>query len=436
MRLFSGRVADEDRPILSPMDRPRAARPSNYARAFLVTAGLGLVLLGMSIRFHPRVIAGFQIARDRLEIATVQRGVFREFITVDGTVLPVRSVAVISQEGGRVEKVLVEEGSRVEPGQPLVVLSNPDLQMKVTRQEARLAEQRQSLQTLRIAAARTRFEYEERLKDLEFRLERQKRRLARNELLRANGLLSRRAYDEDRDTYAFLQKKRDWLQEASRRYEELARAQLRELERNLETQESNLRILREKMAGLTVRAPIRGQVSGFRVDVGQYLEPRRPMGRIDDTSDYRVRVRLSEYYLDRVRPGLRGRFRASGTGVYPVVLDKIYPGVKDGTVQAILRFTGEHPRRLVSGQTARVELELGGSAAALLLPRGGFITSTGGRWVFVLDPSGRAARRRPVRLGRQNPEYYEVLEGLRAGDRVIISSYEGFADRRRIGLKP
>ena len=416
------------------MDRIIVRKNPLIDRKLVIGIGAVLILFGGMMALRSRALMISNIDASRLEIATVTEGPFIETIGVNGIIQPRASMFVNNPVGGQVEKIYVEEGAHVTKGQPLVLLSNTDLQLEITQQESKLVSLRENLQNVQMEKEQQKFSYEQQIKQLEFDIEQKKRLIQRNEILRQNGLISVQDYEKTKDEYAYLMKKLELLKDTYRQHMALFELQIKQLESNVRQMESNVQLLRDKLNSLLVRAPVSGQLTQFEVEPGQYIEARARLARIDDLSSYRIEAQVSEYYLPRIRKGLQGRLMADNR-TYSVFVDKVFPAVEDGTFKIELLFFKHPDHNFHPGQSVRVDLQLSGSETAILVPRGGFYRSTGGTWIFVLDPDGHRARRREIRIGRQNASHYEVLSGLHPGERVIISPYLGFVNKSEIRIR-
>ncbi len=365
------------------------------------------------------------VERERLTISTAERGPFQEFIAVTGTVLPENTVYLDAAEGGRVEEVYVESGAMVEAGDPLVRLSNSDLQLRLMQNEARLTEQVSNLQQMRFQVEQSRLSLRQQLIEMDYQITRLAQEHARNEQLYEKGLIAEQEYERTRDELAYQRSRKELTQRAYGQ-DSLAQAnRLGQMAASLRRQNRSFDTLQATLANLTIRAPIGGQLTALDAQVGEIRPPGSRFGQIDVLDSFKVRAQIDEFYIARVQPGQTATTEAIGGGRYAMEVTRVYPEVTDGRFQVDLIFTGAAPGSIRRGQSVRLRLELGSPEEALLLARGGFYQSTGGNWAYVLTGEGEAARR-PVELGRQNPGHFEVLGGLQPGDEVVTSSYETF----------
>ena len=374
--------------------------------------------------------SAFGTSRVRIEaakvtIGTVQEGMFKEFIPITGTVQPIQTVFLDALEGGTVKQRFVEDGHMVKAGQPIIELNNPQLHMDAINREAQLLDQQNNLRNTRLAMD----QQTTRLKDDLLNLDKELKRLERDGQVDArlvkDSLLPQNTYLSNQENLAYMREKRKLVAANVRSDSVFRLSQMGSITNNLELIDQNLRFLRENLQNLVIKAPIDGQLSGLNVELGQTKQRGERVAQIDVLESFKVRARIPEHYVSRVSIGLRGTFTHAGKE-YLIEVFKIYPEVNNGEFDVDLRFAGDKPdvRR---GQTFQVRLQLSEDMQAVMLPRGPFFQDTGGQWVYVVDQEGTATKR-DVKLGRQNPDMYEVLEGLQVGDRVVTSRYAVFND--------
>ena len=373
------------------------------------------------------------ILAERVIVSTVMEGPFQEFIPVNGSVVPIRSVFLDAVEGGRVERIFVEAGTMVEEGDPILQLTNTNLILDIMWREADLFQQSNNLRNSSLLMEQFRLQLRRELADVDYRILTKKRALDRLVELAREDLVPEHELDETRDEYEYLVGLKELTLETQEKDSEFRLAQTRALEESLETMRGNLEIVKEKQQNLTIKVPVSGHLTSLDAEVGQSKAPGERLGQIDILQGFKVLARVDEHYLARVQIDRPGTFEFADR-THGVVVQKIYPEVREGRFEVDLVFEDEEPAGIRRGQTVRVRLELGEATDAILLAKGGFYQTTGGHWAFVLDDSGTVASRRALRIGRQNPEVFEVVEGLRPGERVITSSYEGFADQDRLIL--
>ncbi|MBN2265391.1 MAG: HlyD family efflux transporter periplasmic adaptor subunit [Candidatus Aminicenantes bacterium] len=372
---------------------------------------------------------------ERITVSTVTRGSFMESIPQQGTVMPIMRYSLETTEGGRVEKRFLEAGAMVKAGDPIVQLVNTNLLLDIMWREADFIQQSNALRQTRLNMEQYRQGLRQSMNQVENELAKQKTLYERNKMLHERKLVSDLDFEVMRLDYEYQVRNRDIVAESQKKELEYREEQLRSLEEQLDRMEANLQASKGKLDDLVIRAPIAGQLTQLDAEIGAFKTPGAPIGQIDVLDAYSVRALIDEFYITRIEPGLNGEFTLAGK-TYGLKVRRVFPAVRENRFEVDLDFVGETPPDLRRGQTLHIRLQLGDVAEdTVLLPRGGFWDQTGGNWVYRLDASGKAAFKHPVRLGRYNPDVYEVLEGLEPGDRVITSSYESFGDMDRLVLK-
>ena len=376
----------------------------------------------------------FNVQRDRISVETVSDGYFQDYITVTGTVIPSRTVYLDALEGGYVEEVFIEEGSYVKKGDIILRLSNANLYLSIMNREADLADQINNLRSTRLSMEQNKLNLKQQLMDANYQLVTQERDFLNKTELFEQEFISREEYLQSEETFNYYKNYKNLLIE-SQATDSLFRAvQIEQLENSVSNMEQNLEMVRAKLESLNLRAPIDGQLVVVNAEIGEAKAAGQRLGEINVTGSYKINMGVDEHYISRINRGLLGEFDFADS-TYQLEITKIYPEVQNGRFAVDLEFVSEQPENLRTGQTFRVKLELGESSQALLLPRGGFYQSTGGQYIFVLSEDGSFAEKRDIRLGRMNPRYYEVLEGLSAGEQVIISSYTNFGEAEKLIMK-
>ncbi|WP_103026372.1 efflux RND transporter periplasmic adaptor subunit [Salinibacter altiplanensis] len=377
----------------------------------------------------------YNVDRDKVTVSTVKQDDFQEFIAVTGTAVPEQTVYLGAVEGGRVEEIYLEEGTMVEKGEPILRLSNNDLRLQLARTEARLSEQRSRMQQIRMDMEQRRLGLQRDLAQIRNQVRQLERQHRRQKQLHEQDLIADQQFEQTRDDLEY-QRRRLALTRSAYRQDSLTyqtrldqqRSQQQRLDDRYET-------IQEAVQSLTVQAPIDGQVTSLNAELGQIIGAGTRVGQVDKIDRYELRAQIDEFYIERVRHGQTATTDALGDTTHTLTIDRVYPEVESGQFEVDLAFEGDSPPAVRRGQTVRLKLELGQPKAATLLARGGFYQSTGGNWVYVLTENGDAAVRRSLRLGRQNPNHFEVLDGLKPGDRVITSSYDSFGDADRLSLE-
>ena len=369
----------------------------------------------------------------KLTTAPVTYGPFLEYIVEQGAVMPLTTIYLDAVEGGRVEEVYVEQGTHVEEGTPILRLSNANLQLNVMQREAELFRESNALRQTRVTMEQRRLEMRAQLVELDYNLRQAEREHARQAALMEADLASRKEYEEASDNLEYYTRKRAVTLETLRQDSLFQAVQIQQLEESISRLQLNLDMVKQNEENLTLRAPITGLLSSLAAEVGESKAGGERLGQIDLVGSFKVRTAIDEHYIARIGTGQPGSFDFAG-GTYELVIRRVYPEVIEGQFEADMEFPGGMPDGLRRGQTLQVRVALGELADAMQVPRGGFYQKTGGRWIYVLDPTGEVAVRRQIRLGRQNSQYFEVLEGLEEGETVITSMYDNFGDMERLVL--
>lgn len=374
------------------------------------------------------------VERRGLAVGEVRRMQFNDFVSLDGTVVPVSVVQISPEEGGVVMEKVAEEGARVRKGDVIVRLSNSSLDLQILNAESELAEKQNMLRNTQISMEQESLTNRNDQLQQDMEVERKRRQATHMEALYKERLVSREDYLQAKEDYELASKKHALIGRRIAQDTKYRRAQTAQMTDNLDNMRRNLEMVRERKAKLNVCSAIDGEVGSLDVELGQNIAPGQKIGVVNDMTDYKVQAMCNEHYIDRVHKGLTATFTQNGK-TYSMTVSKVYPEVKDGRFKIELRFAGTRPQNIRTGQTYFLDLQLGASAQALVIPKGTFFSSTAGAWIFVLNKSGRKAYRRNITLGRQNPNFYEVLEGLEPGERVITSGYEAFKDSETLRIK-
>lgn len=360
-----------------------------------------------------------------ISVGTVARGEFNDYIRVTGQVQPITTVQLSPLEAGIVERLVVEEGASVRKGDVLVELSNTSLTLEILNSEAELAEKQNILRNTLISMEQQKLDLRLDKVQLDLDVERKRRTWQQNEELYRSNLIAREDWLQSKEDYELAERKRELNIERQIQDSLYRTVQIEQMEENLANMKRNMELIRQRIGNLQVKSPIDGEVGLLDVVLGQSVTSGQKIGQVNDLSDYKVEAEIDESYIDRVRAGLDATFERQDTA-FTMRLRKVYPEVRNGQFRADFTFVGAHPRNIRSGQTYYLHLELGQPTDAVIIPRGSFYQSTGGAWIYVVAPEGDRAYKRPIRIGRQNPQYYEVLEGLEPGERVIVSGYENY----------
>jgi len=394
-----------------------------------VTAGIVLLILLLTT---VDTSTSFTLDGQRIRTAEVSTGIYEDFIPLRAAVEPERTVYLDAIEGGRVEAILVEDGSFVEEGQPLIDLSNTSLQLDVIAREAEVSEQLNNLRNTQLAIEQNHLKLKSDLIEIDYEITRLSRLVARYEELKGNQFISKNEYEDAVDELQYNRNRREVTRESQEQDEKIRLAQIEQLNSSVTHLEKNLILARANLENLLIRAPRSGHLTSLNAEIGESKARGERLGQIDDVDRFKAVALVNEFYLNRVRVGQGALLEVDGRK-YRLEVSKIYPEVQASQFEVDFRFVGNTPPDIRRGQTLQMRLVLGDTAErATLLANGPFFNDTGGAWVFVLDPDGKIATRREVRLGRRNPNSIEVESGLVAGDKVIISSYANFIEVDRL----
>ena len=397
------------------------------------TIGFLLLTIGLWLIFGNHA-STLRVSRDEVTISDVKRAEFKDYVRTNGQVMPIQVVQISPEEGGIVMEKVVEEGTHVKKGDVIVRLSNSNLDLQILNAEAELAEKQNLLRNTQVAMQQDRLNNQTELAQLDMDTQRKQRTFEQNKRLYQEKLISREDYIQSQEDYHLSTKKRSLISKRLKQDSLYRTTQMDQMEDNLDNMRKNVVLVRQRKDKLDVRSAIDGELGLLDVELGQSISPGQKIGQLNDLSDYKVQAEIDEHYIDRVRQGLTATF-TRGDNQYQLQVRKVYPEVRDGKFRCDFIFKGERPENIRTGQTYYIDLELGQPEQAILIPRGTFFQTTGGQWLFVLDKSGAKAYRRNIRIGRQNPQYYEVLEGLEPGERVVTSGYEAFRNNDVLVIK-
>jgi HlyD family secretion protein len=376
----------------------------------------------------------YKVEKDKLIIETVIEDQFNDYITVPGTVEPITIIFLDAQEGGRVEDKLIEEGSMVKKGDIILRLSNPDLHLNILDSEAQLAEKENFLRNTQVTMEQERLSIKRELVNLKYDIERKERNYQQNVILMKDNLISREEFIRSKEDLDMAKQSQELFTERQRQDSIFRSVQVSTITSNLENMRKNLQLVRERAENLNVRAPVDGQLGLLVPEIGQSISRGANMGQINVLTSYKVVAQIDEHYIDRVRTQLTATLDRQGSA-FDLVVKRVYPEVRNGTFEIDMIFRDSMPDNIRTGQTYYTSLQLGQPKVSVLVPIGGFFQETGGQWIFVLDPTESFAFKRNISIGRKNPKYYEVLEGLQPGEKVIVSGYETFGKNDRLILK-
>jgi HlyD family secretion protein len=374
------------------------------------------------------------VQKDQVTIARVTLDKFQEFIPVDGVVQPKTTIYIDAVLGGTVEKKFVEDGAEVKKGDEILQLSNANMQLSYMDQETRMYDAINNLQNSRISLEQNKFLRQKEITNLQYQIDQATLEYERAKKLYNDGVYTLKEFEDAKRDFEFSTKQLSISLDLQRLDSISAEEQKRQIAASVERMKTNLTLLRSNMEKLLVRAPADGELSSFNVEIGETKSEGERLGQIDIMDGYKMRANIDERYVSRVVQGQEAELDFGGK-TYQLYVNKIYTGVTGGAFQVDMLFKNEVPDNIKRGQTIQMRLQFSTPTEALILKRGGFFQQTGGNWVYVVDPSGDLAVKRNIKLGRQNTRYYEVLEGLEAGEDVIISSYDNFGNKDKLILK-
>ena len=390
-----------------------------------------IVLLWILFGNHQSTL---QVDEEDITISNVTRGEFKDYVRLNGTVIPIQVVRISPEEGGIVMEKVAEEGQKVKKGDGIIGLSNSNLDLQILNAEAEQAEKQNLVRNTQVAMQQDKLNNETEQATLEMDVVRKRRAFEQNERLYKEKLISKETYLQAKEDYDLAKKKQTLIGERLKKDAQYRNIQMDQMEDNLQNMRKNVVLVRQRKDKLEVRSSIDGELGLLDVELGQSISPGQKIGQLNDLSDYKVQAQIDEHYIDRVRQGLMATF-TRGDKQYQLQVRKVYPEVREGKFRCDFIFKGDRPENIRTGQTYYIELELGQPEQAIIIPRGTFFQTTGGQWIFVLSSDGSKAHRRPIRVGRQNPQHYEILEGLESGERVVTSGYEAFKDNEVLVIK-
>ncbi|MEP2025026.1 MAG: efflux RND transporter periplasmic adaptor subunit [Reichenbachiella sp.] len=374
------------------------------------------------------------VSAEKINVSDVMKGQFREFIPVDGNVMPIKTIRLDAIEGGNVEKKYLEGGEMVTKGDTILKLANNNLVQNFVREETQTFRLVNELANTKLSLQRNKFELKRRLTALDYDIDAAKDAYERGAKLRDEKVISEQEFLNLKRAYDRLVTNREIEIESQKFDTRSTEEQIRQTTQTLERTRRNLEMIKGNLDNLYIKAPISGSLSSVNVEIGESIMPGQNIGQIDDLDAFKVRATIDEHYIARIYEGLEGTFDFAGE-THQLKIYKIYPEVINGLFSVDLKFENELPEDIRRGQTLQIKLQLSENIEAIQIPRGSFYQTTGGNWIFVVDESGDFATRRNIRLGRQNPRFYEVIEGLQPGEKVVVSSYDGYEDKDRLVFK-
>ena len=368
-----------------------------------------------------------RVDKDTVTISSAVKGEFNDYIRISGRVQPMTTIQLSPQEGGIVEKILIEEGSPVKAGDAILILNNDNLDLQILNSEAELAEKENILRNTQIQMEQQKLDVRQNVLEYGMQVDRLRRAYEQQKALYEDKLIAKEEYLKAEEDYRLAKQKYDLMAERSKQDSLYRGTQIDRMEECLENMQLNMSMIRRRKSNLIVKAPIDGELGLLEVVLGQSIAAGTKIGQINSVGTYKVEAQIDEHYIDRVIAGLEATFERQGE-TYSTVIRKVYPEVRDGKFKADFKFDGEQPDNIRAGQTYYLNLQLGQPEEAVIIPRGTFYQKTGGKWIYVVNKEGTKAVKREIRIGRQNPQYYEVLEGLEPGEKIIPSGYDTYGD--------
>jgi HlyD family secretion protein len=395
--------------------------------------GIAMIVLIYMAFFADRT-STYKVEKDKLIIETITEDQFNDYITVPGTVEPITTIKLDAQEGGRVEEKLIEEGSMVKKGDVILRLSNPDLYLNILNSEAQLAEKEDFLRNTQITMEQEKLSIKRELVNLKYDIERKERNYQQNEILIKDNLISKEEYIRSKEDLDMAKQSKDLFIERQKQDSLFRSVNVETIKTDLVNMRKNLALVKDRVDNLNVTAPVDGELGLLSPEIGQSINRGENMGQINVLTSYKVTSQIDEHYIDRVRTQLDATLDRQGNK-FNLTVRRVYPEVRNGTFKIDMIFRDSMPDNIRTGQTYYISLQLGQPKVSVLVPIGGFFQETGGQWIFVLDPTESFATKRNISIGRKNPKYYEVLEGLKPGEKVIVSGYETFGKNEKLILK-
>lgn len=374
------------------------------------------------------------IDKTSITVSPVAQGEFKDYVRVTGQVQPKTVVQLSPLEGGVVQEKVVEEGTLVKKGDVIIRLSNTSLNLEILNSEASLAEKENFLRNTRVTMEQEKLSLQQEMAQLLMNEERSKRKMNQYETLHTKKLVSTEEYLQAKEDYSLAKKRRELVAERQIQDSIYRSLQVLNLEASLRSMKQNMALTYQRLENLNVKSPISGQLGAIDVVLGQSISSGTKIGQVNDLSAYKIVADIDEHYIDRINAGLLGTFDRQGTN-FSVEVRKVYPEVNAGKFKTDFVFAGENPDNIRAGQTYYINLEMGLPEEAIYIPRGSFYQTTGGNWIFVVSADGSSAERRKIKIGKQNPQFYQVLEGLNPGEKVIVSSYENFGENEKLIIK-
>lgn len=415
------------------MDRKVEKKKWTLKKIIYLSGGSLFLLFVFYVFIFADQRSSLNVEKERITISTVAYEPFQEFIPITGTVLPIKTFYLDVTDGGRVVKKFVEEGAFVNVSDPIIKLDNAALTLNIMYNEAQLFQQINNLRSTRLSMEQNRLNLQEQILQVKYDLIDKKREYEVNKELYSKNLISENEFKRSKEQYDLMVKKKELTFESFTQDSVFRVQQIEQLEKSIAQMQNNLNMTKQQIENLTVTAPIKGQLTSLKAEIGESISPGENLGQIDVIDSFKVRAEIDEHYIARIATGQSGEFTLSDKE-YKLVVSNVYPEVTNGRFNVDLLFVDGQPEGIRRGQTLHIRLELGELSNAITVARGGFYQTTGGQWIFVLNQNGTEGVKRNIKLGRQNSQVFEVLEGLKAGEKVITSSYDNFANVEKLNI--
>ncbi|MEA5427169.1 efflux RND transporter periplasmic adaptor subunit [Arcicella lustrica] len=416
------------------MDRVIEKNKWSAKRILPWIGGVAVIGLIAASYFNTTGNSKLNVEEDKIMISEVSKGSFQEFIPVNGIVMPIQTIYLDALEGGRVEELYVEDGAIVKKEQPLLKLSNTDLELDLANRETSVFQLITQMQYTQNLARENTIRQQANLADIDNALVEAKRVYELNSRLHKEKVISEQDYKSSLNLYNYNVRRKSLIEKTLKQDSITTATQLTQMKETVARTQETLKLMRKKASDLVVKAPVAGQLTSRNAEIGENKVRGVRLGQIDVLSGFKVRADIDEHYIARVFIGLTGEFTISDK-TYKLRVKKVYSQVTNGRFQVDMEFVGTPPSDIRRGQTLQVRLSLSDQTQAVLLAKGGFYQQTGGNWIFKVGENGQKAYKVDIQLGRQNPEFYEVLEGLKPGDKVVTSSYENYGDMQELVIK-
>ena len=408
-----------------------------WARVFSKKAlpywGIAILIILIASMLLRNNVSTMRVNTETITISEVKSGLFNDYVRVTGQVLPMTTMQISPLETGVVKEIYIEEGAKVKAGDPILLLSNENLNLQILNAEADLAEKDNMLRNTLISMEQQKLTNQQDILQLEIDVRRYLRTYKSQKQLYADNLISKEDYLRAEEDYSLAKDRLNLVKHRAVQDSLYRSIEVKQMQESLDNMRLHMMMIRKRKENLLVKAPINGELGLLDVVLGQSVAEGSKIGQINNLSSYKIEAQFDEHYIDRITTGLEADFERQNEN-FRAVIRKVYPEVRDGKFKADFKFSGEQPDNIRSGQTYYMNLQLGQPEKAILIPRGSFYQNTGGQWIYVISKNGKEAYKREIRIGRQNPQYYEVVDGLKPGDKVITSSYDNFGNNERLVL--